>query len=89
MRKCAAWAVLAFAAFAAAGCAQLERTSSEKPDFELAARLAARYRNEAFSGNLAFCEILGALREFSIGEVLRYPWKRNTHRFAWYLSATK
>jgi hypothetical protein len=34
-------------------------------------------------------EILGALREFSIGEVLRYPWKGNTHRFAWYLSATK
>jgi outer membrane lipoprotein LolB len=54
VRKYAAWAVLAFAAFAAAGCAQLERTSSEKPDFELAARLAARYRNEAFSGNLAW-----------------------------------
>ena len=34
-------------------------------------------------------EILGALREFSIQEVLRYPWKGNTHRFAWYLSATK
>jgi hypothetical protein len=34
-------------------------------------------------------EILGALREFSIQQVIRYSWKGNTHRFAWYLSATK
>lgn len=34
-------------------------------------------------------EILGALRAFSIEQVLRYSWKGNTHRFAWYLSATK
>jgi uncharacterized protein YbaR (Trm112 family) len=34
-------------------------------------------------------EILGALRRFSIQELRRYPWKGNTHRFGWYLSATK
>ena len=54
MRKLAAWAVLAFAALSAAGCAQLERAPAEKPEYELTARLAARYRNEAFSGNLAW-----------------------------------
>jgi outer membrane lipoprotein LolB len=54
VRKFAAWAVVAFAALFAAGCAQLERTSAEKPEYELTARLAARYRNEAFSGNVAW-----------------------------------
>jgi hypothetical protein len=34
-------------------------------------------------------EILGALRRFSLQELRRYPWKGNTHRFGWYLSATK
>lgn len=34
-------------------------------------------------------EILGALSHFSIHEQRRYPWKGNTHRFAWYLSASK
>jgi outer membrane lipoprotein LolB len=54
VRKFAAWAVVAFAALSAAGCAQLERVPTEKPEYELTARLAARYRNEAFSGNLAW-----------------------------------
>jgi outer membrane lipoprotein LolB len=45
---------VAFAALLAGGCAQLERASPETPEFELNARLAARYRNEAFSGNLAW-----------------------------------
>jgi uncharacterized protein YbaR (Trm112 family) len=34
-------------------------------------------------------EILGALRRFEIQRLLWYSWKSNTHRFAWYLSATK
>lgn len=34
-------------------------------------------------------EILGALRRFSLQELHRYSWKGNTHRFGWYLSATK
>jgi outer membrane lipoprotein LolB len=51
--KLAACAAVAFAALLT-GCAQLERTSQEKPEYELSGRLAARYRNEAFSGNLAW-----------------------------------
>ena len=36
-----------------AGCAQLQSTS-EKPLFELTGRIAARYGQESFSGNLAW-----------------------------------
>lgn len=44
----------------AAGCAQLERTSPEAPQFELNARLAARYRDESFSGNVAWRHAQGS-----------------------------
>ena len=54
MKKFAAWGAVAFAALFATGCAQLERASAEKPEYEVSARLAARYRDEAFSGNLAW-----------------------------------
>jgi outer membrane lipoprotein LolB len=54
VKKLAACAAAVFVAAFAAGCAQLERVSTEKPEYELSARLAARYRDEAFSGNLAW-----------------------------------
>jgi outer membrane lipoprotein LolB len=54
VKKSAAWAALLPAALLIAACAQLERVPSEKPEYELSARLAARYRDEAFSGNLAW-----------------------------------
>jgi outer membrane lipoprotein LolB len=54
VRKLAARAALGFAVLLAAGCAQLERVPAEKPEYELSGRLAARYRDEAFSGNLAW-----------------------------------
>jgi outer membrane lipoprotein LolB len=54
VKKLAAWAALLATASLIGACAQLERVSSEKPEYELSARLAARYRNEAFSGNLAW-----------------------------------
>jgi outer membrane lipoprotein LolB len=38
----------------AAGCAQLERQTAEKPAFELSGKLAARQGAEAFSGNIAW-----------------------------------
>lgn len=47
-------------ALLAAGCAQLERRSSEAPQFELNARLAARYRDESFSGNVAWRHAQGS-----------------------------
>jgi outer membrane lipoprotein LolB len=50
----AAWAALLAAALLLAACAQLERVPSETPEYELSARLAARYRDQAFSGNLAW-----------------------------------
>jgi hypothetical protein len=34
-------------------------------------------------------EILGSLRDFSIQELHRYPWKGDVHRFGWYIEATK
>ncbi len=42
-----------FAAFALAACASLAPLT-QKPEFELSGRLAARYGNEAFTGNLAW-----------------------------------
>jgi outer membrane lipoprotein LolB len=42
------------AALLVAACAQLQTAPSEKPVFELAARLAARQGGEAFTGNLAW-----------------------------------
>jgi outer membrane lipoprotein LolB len=54
VKKPAARAALLAAALLFAACAQLERVSTEKPEYELSARLAARYRDEAFSGNLAW-----------------------------------
>jgi outer membrane lipoprotein LolB len=44
----------AFAALLAASCARLERAAPEQPEFEVHARLAARYRNESFSGTVAW-----------------------------------
>jgi outer membrane lipoprotein LolB len=38
----------------AAACAQLETSPRGKTEFELAGRLAASYRNESFTGNLAW-----------------------------------
>ena len=43
-----------------ASCAQLERKSPEQPEFELSARLAARYGDETFSGNLAWSHARGS-----------------------------
>jgi hypothetical protein len=34
-------------------------------------------------------EIKGVLRDFTITSLRRYTWKGNSHRFVWYLSATK
>jgi outer membrane lipoprotein LolB len=48
----AALAVLLAAALAS--CAQLERATPEAPEFELHARLAAHYRDESFTGALAW-----------------------------------
>jgi len=45
------WALLALALTA---CASLERSSIEKPDFDLNGRIAVRYRDESFSANLAW-----------------------------------
>lgn len=45
------WALLALALSA---CASIERSSIDKPEFDLAGRIAARYRDESFSGNLAW-----------------------------------
>src|SRR5215210_8270385 len=36
------------------GCAQLETKAPQDVEFDLSGRLAARYGNEAFSGNLAW-----------------------------------
>lgn len=57
MKRLAACIALALLA---AGCAQLERTSPEAPQFELNARLAARYRDESFSGNVAWRHAQGS-----------------------------
>jgi outer membrane lipoprotein LolB len=45
------WALLALALTA---CASIERSSIEKPDFDLNGRIAVRYRDESFSANLAW-----------------------------------
>jgi len=45
------WALLALLLSA---CAGIERSSIDKPEFDLAGRIAARYRDESFSGNLAW-----------------------------------
>jgi len=45
------WALLALALSA---CAGIERSSIEKPDFDLSGRIAVRYRDESFSANLAW-----------------------------------
>jgi len=50
---------------------------------------AELYRDHVHFHHFRDFEILGALRRFSIEELLRYRWKGNTHRFAWYLSATR
>ena len=46
------WAPLALALLSA--CAGIERSSIEQAEFDLAGRIAARYRDESFSGNLAW-----------------------------------
>jgi outer membrane lipoprotein LolB len=51
------WALLALAL---AGCASLEPSSIEKPEFDLAGRIAARYRDESFSGTLSWRHAHGA-----------------------------
>jgi outer membrane lipoprotein LolB len=50
----AARALAVFLAALLASCAQLERTAPEAPEFELHARLAAHYRDESFTGALAW-----------------------------------
>jgi outer membrane lipoprotein LolB len=45
------WALLALALSA---CASLEPSSIDNPQFDLAGRIAARYRDESFSGNLSW-----------------------------------
>lgn len=52
-----AWAAVLLIA---AACAQLEPVPAEKPEFELNARLAARYRDESFSGNVAWRHARGS-----------------------------
>jgi outer membrane lipoprotein LolB len=44
----------AFLALLLASCAQLECAAPEQSEFEVHARLAARYRNESFSGAVAW-----------------------------------
>jgi outer membrane lipoprotein LolB len=44
----------ALAALLLAGCAQLETRPTGKTEFELAGRIAARYGDESFTGNLAW-----------------------------------
>jgi outer membrane lipoprotein LolB len=59
--KRAAWAAaLLLAAVLAAACAQLETRPPETPEFELSARLAARHRDETFSGNIAWRHAAGS-----------------------------
>jgi outer membrane lipoprotein LolB len=41
-------------ALLAGACAQLERKAPQDVEFDLSGRLAARYGNEAFSGNIAW-----------------------------------
>jgi outer membrane lipoprotein LolB len=45
------WALLVLALSA---CAGIEPTTIDKPEFDLAGRIGARYRDESFSGNLAW-----------------------------------
>jgi outer membrane lipoprotein LolB len=51
------WALLALALSA---CASIERSSIDQPEFDLAGRIAARYRDESFSGNLSWRHARGA-----------------------------
>jgi outer membrane lipoprotein LolB len=46
--------LLVLLAVVLASCAQLERAAPEQPVFEIHARLAARYRDESFSGAVAW-----------------------------------
>ena len=55
MSRAAACALLLVAA-----CAQLEQQFAEKPQFELTGRLAARYGEESFTGNIAWRHAPGA-----------------------------
>ncbi|HXM83860.1 MAG TPA: lipoprotein insertase outer membrane protein LolB [Burkholderiales bacterium] len=49
------WALLyALALIALAGCAQLETRPTEKVEFDLAGRIAARFGDESFTGNIAW-----------------------------------
>jgi outer membrane lipoprotein LolB len=45
---------LLLVALVAGACAQLETTAPKDVEFDLSGRLAARYGNEAFSGNIAW-----------------------------------
>jgi outer membrane lipoprotein LolB len=51
MRRAAACAL---ATLLLAGCAQLQTRLAEKAEFDLAGRLAARYGEESFTGNIAW-----------------------------------
>src|SRR5207302_1842950 len=51
MRRAAAYAL---AALVLGGCAQLETRPAQKAEFDLAGRLAARYGEESFTGNIAW-----------------------------------
>ena len=51
MRRAAAYAL---ATLLLGGCAQLEMRLAQKADFDLAGRLAARYGEESFTGNIAW-----------------------------------
>ena len=52
------WALLALVLLSA--CAGIGRSSIDQPEFDLAGRIAARYRDESFSGNLAWRHARGA-----------------------------
>lgn len=43
-----------------AACAGIERSAIEQADFDLSGRIAVRYRDESFSGNLAWRHARGA-----------------------------
>jgi outer membrane lipoprotein LolB len=51
MRRAAAYAL---ATLLLGGCAQLETRPARKAEFDLAGRLAARYGEESFTGNIAW-----------------------------------
>jgi outer membrane lipoprotein LolB len=51
MRRAAAYAL---ASLLLGGCAQLETRPTQKAEFDLAGRLAARYGEQSFTGNIAW-----------------------------------